>query len=153
MKMEEYLSTMTEEQIYKKTPQEITTLLHQTCLERLEKAIVSIHNREYMEANSLLQNCNDILYRLGAGINYEAGIIADQLEALYDYMARNIIEANWKKDIGALEETRSLLSSIQEAWTKAFEKGTDNKGCIIKKRILSYEQDYNTPFESVDVKE
>lgn len=150
--MEETISMMTEEQIYKKTPQELTALLHQTCLDKLEKAIVFIQNKDYIDANRYLQNCNDILYRLGAGINYEAGIIADQLEVLYDYMAKNIMEANWKKDIQKLEEVRLLLGSIQGAWAHALEKGLDGQNRVIQKRILSYEQDFNSLYESVDIK-
>jgi len=142
--MEETLDLLTEEQLYKKTPQEITTLLYQACIVNLEKSIVCIRNKEYMEANRLLQTCNDILYRLGAGINYEAGIIADQLEALYDYMARSLIQANIKKDILKLEEILRILIDIKDAWNQAIEKGVDNQDRVVRKKILSYEQDYVT---------
>ena len=50
-----------------------------------------------MDANKKLQKTNDILHRLGAGLNYEAGIIADQLDTLYNYMADRVIEGNNKE--------------------------------------------------------
>ena len=56
-----------------------------------------------MEANTKLQKVNDLLERLGAGLNYEAGIIADQLDTLYNYMANQVIEGNLKKDTAILQ--------------------------------------------------
>ena len=52
--------------------------------------IEDINGKNLIDANKKLQKANDILYRLGAGLNYEAGIIADQLDALYNYMAERI---------------------------------------------------------------
>ena len=64
-----------------------------------------------------LQKANDILKRLGVGINYEAGIIADQLDMLYNYMADKLIEANLKKDPEIIKEviknTRGHFSSME----------------------------------------
>lgn len=150
--MEETLARMTEELVYKKTPQEITSLLYQACIEKLEMAIVLIKNKDNVEANCLLQNCYDILHRLGAGINYDAGIVADQLEALYDYMARALIEANLKKDIQKLEEILLLLNIIKDAWNHALVKGVDNQNRTLRKNVLSYDQDYNHHYASVDRK-
>ena len=57
--------------------------------------------------------------RLGAGLNYEAGIIADQLDALYNYMAEHTIEANRKKDTTMIQEVLSIAERLAEAWNTA----------------------------------
>ena len=78
---------LTEEIIYKKTPQELTALLYEGIMENLESAIVFIDEQNYIEANKKLQKANDILHRLGVGLKYEAGPIAEQLDTLYNFMA------------------------------------------------------------------
>ena len=80
----------------------------------------------------MLQSCNDILERLGGGINYKAGIIADQLEALYDFCSRKLMEANVKKDKDIMLQVLKIMENISEAWSIAMEKadmeaGIDNK--------------------------
>ena len=78
---------LTDELIYQKNSQEITSLLYEALIDLLNNSIEDIKDKNLIDANKKLQKANDILYRLGAGLNYEAGIIADQLDALYNYMA------------------------------------------------------------------
>lgn len=113
---------LTEEEIYQKSPQELTSLLYQKCIENLESVILEIKDGRFIEANRLLQRCNDILHRLGAGINYEAGVIADQLELIYNYIAERLIEANVKKDVAIIEECLRLLRILSEGWDEAMRR-------------------------------
>lgn len=132
---------LTEDLLHKKTPQELTALLYQECLNRLELAITAIENKEFIEGNQLLQKCNDILYRLGAGLNYEAGIIADELEAVYDYMAHKLIEANLNKRIEPIEEVKGLLIEIMNAWKFALDKKEDPaQSALHKQRASAYDK-------------
>jgi flagellar protein FliS len=144
---------LTEEIVHQKTPQQLTSLLYETCIMRLEHAADALRNQRYIEANQVLQKCNDILYRLGAGINYGAGIVADQLEALYDYMARKLIEANINKDVTIVEEVLKLLQSLYEAWNLALEKGTDIQSPVIKQQSRAYDMDLNYNSPNVNWKE
>jgi flagellar protein FliS len=103
-------------------PELITSLLYQKLLQKLDAAIMLLPQRRYMEANRALQLCNDILTRLGFGIKYEAGVVADQLEMLYKYMFERIYEANLKKDVESLREVRRLVREISAAWTQAMKQ-------------------------------
>ncbi|WP_102344855.1 flagellar export chaperone FliS [Bacillus sp. Marseille-P3661] len=114
----------TEEALYKKSPQEITALLYEALLTNLEESIQHINNKEFIDANKKLQKANDILHRLGGGINYEAGIIADQLDALYNFMADKVVEANYKKDIQLIKEVIKGVEPIAQAWNQAMKKKT-----------------------------
>lgn len=54
---------------------------------------------------------------LRGSLNHGAGgEIAGNLEALYDYMARRLVEANMHDDPAALDEVAGLLGEIREAW-------------------------------------
>lgn len=129
---------LTEEALFKKTPQEITALLYEACLTNLEEAIDDIYNKDYVIANKKLQKANDILHRLGAGLNYEAGIIADQLDALYNYMADKVVEANYKKDTKLIEEVIKALEPIALAWNEALKKKTIQTG--LRNKAMAYEK-------------
>ena len=44
------------------------------------------------------------------------GEIAQNLEDLYDYMVRRLVEANLKNDVTIIDEVSDLLKQIKEAW-------------------------------------
>ena len=44
------------------------------------------------------------------------GKLAQDLDALYDYMSLRLVEANLKNDIAMLDEVASLLNEIKVAW-------------------------------------
>lgn len=131
---------LTEEALYKKSPQEITALLYEACLTNLEESIDDINNKDYVIANKKLQKANDILQRLGAGLNYEAGIIADQLDALYNYMADKVVEANYKKDTQLIEEVIKAIEPIALAWNEALKKKSAQTSNVMKNKTMAYEK-------------
>ena len=58
-----------------------------------------------------------ILNGLRASLNLEeGGDLAQNLYALYDYMARRLLHANQNNDKAALDEVLSLLTEIHGAW-------------------------------------
>ncbi|EKN67655.1 flagellar biosynthetic protein FliS [Schinkia azotoformans MEV2011] len=131
---------LTEEALYKKSPQEITALLYEACLTNLEESIDDINNKDYVIANKKLQKANDILQRLGAGLNYEAGIIADQLDVLYNYMADKVVEANYKKDTLLIEEVIKGMEPISIAWNEALKKKPAQTANVLKNKAMAYEK-------------
>ncbi len=130
----------TNEALHKKTPQELTALLYEACITNLEKSINSIENKEFLDANIYLQKSIDIVHRLGAGINYEAGIVADQLDALYNYMANKIFEANYEKNIEKVNEVIQIITELMTAWHEAMKKNVDIQPRVLKQQTNAYEQ-------------
>jgi flagellar protein FliS len=50
------------------------------------------------------------------------GEIAENLDALYDYMSRRLFQANLKNDAIAVEEVHGLLAGLREAWVAIGDK-------------------------------
>ncbi len=144
------LSELTEKDIYKKSSQEITALLYQACIEKLGKSIQCIKQKKYVEANQLLQRCNDILYRLGAGINYEAGMIADQLEVIYNYMADQLVKANIDKNIESIQEVLTLLKKIADSWSLLLNNGGITENLSQNRKAAAYEQNVLVENKAMD---
>ena len=120
--------------------QELTSLLYEGLIDLLNKSIEDIKDKKYIDANKKLQKTNDILYRLGAGLNYEAGIIADQLDALYNFMAERVIEGNKKKDITIIQEVLSISERLASAWNEAMKSKPTQKQTQIRRKANAYEQ-------------
>ncbi|MDR4316325.1 flagellar export chaperone FliS [Niallia circulans] len=135
---------ISEEVLYQKSPQELTALLYEACLNNLEEAIENIENKDYILANVKLKKANDIVWRLGAGINYEAGIIADQLDMLYNYIAGKLIDANLKKDISIIQEVKTIIEELLAAWTVSMKEKTPKINTGLRQKTLAYEKNIMT---------
>lgn len=69
------------------------------------------------KGESIAKAVTIILSGLRASLNKEAGgELAENLDALYDYMARRLFEANIKDDQEILTEVQHLLMDIKGAW-------------------------------------
>lgn len=143
---------LTKEIIYQKSSQEITSLLYEALIDHTKGAIQDIEASRLIEANDKLKKVNDILERLGVGINYEAGIIAEQLDVLYNYMADLVIKANVKKDIEPLKEVLTILEDISGAWQTAMKNNKSSqiqqqlfrKTNAYERNVMVYEREPNT---------
>jgi flagellar protein FliS len=145
------LRIYSEQEIMEMKPQELTSLLYQAFLEKLRGAIKALDKGDPVGSNYLLQGCNDILERLGGGINYKAGIIADQLEALYDFCSQKLIEANINKDKEMLEQVLKIMENISQGWFTAMEASNLETG--ISKRLEYYEDHLYYELANVDIME
>lgn len=134
------MTLISKEALHKKSPQEITALLYEAGLNNLEEAKVAINEKGFLLANEKLQKVNDIVERLGAGINYEAGIIADQLDTVYNYISDRVIHANYHKDVRAIDEVIQLLTEISSAWHQAIKNNKDSQPKATKQKANAYEQ-------------
>lgn len=67
--------------------------------------------------SSISKAINIIANGLKSSLDVEqGGDLAERLAALYDYMASRLLWANMKNDIATLEEVKSLLGELHEAW-------------------------------------
>ncbi|MGP0689247.1 flagellar export chaperone FliS [Priestia aryabhattai] len=133
------LNFITEELIYHKSPQELTAMMYEKLIQNIGEAIIAIQHSDYFTANEKIKQCNDILYRLGIGLTYQAGIIAEQLDILYNYMSEQLIMANFKKDTIILCEVQQMMKKLSNAWNEVL-KATPNTSSFRKNKLSSYEQ-------------
>lgn len=142
---------LTEEILMEKSSQELTDILYKACIEKLKEAEKAMDDKNYIGVNKFLQDSNDILYRLGAGLNYKAGILADQLESIYNYLADKLIEANFTKDKKIISEVKNIITSISEAWDIAMKKGEGVK--VVTRNLMAYEEHLFVANEKLDILE
>ncbi|MBM0064407.1 flagellar export chaperone FliS [Alkalicoccobacillus gibsonii] len=131
---------ISQETLHKKTSQELTLLLYEAALNNLESAENHIEHDRFEQANKHLQKTNDILERLGVGINYEAGILADQLEQLYNYLADEVVTANLLKDRVRIQHVHEIILSLFSAMIEAVKDKRVANDRVNYKQTNAYEK-------------
>jgi flagellar protein FliS len=99
------------------SPHRLIQMLMEGALEKISLA------KSYMQDGKLGPKAQHITWAIsiidGLRISLDkdsGGDIAQNLEALYDYMARRLVDANVKNDIALLDEVTSLLLEVKGAW-------------------------------------
>ncbi len=96
---------------------QIISLLMDGALERVEQAIASHKKQQIEKLEILTQKLVAIINGLRNSLNIEAGgDIAENLDALYEYMVVNITQSTFEDLPKSLIETRNLLSEIKLGW-------------------------------------
>lgn len=99
------------------SPHRLIQMLIDGALEKVARAKGCMQRGEIREKGQQVGWAISILEGLKSSLNKaEGGEIAQNLEDLYIYMERRLIEANRNNDTGLLDEVTGLLRQIKEAW-------------------------------------
>jgi len=90
-----------------------------TLLKKAKKA--QQDNDEETRMNSFTR-AQGLIWELVNGLNYDAGEIAYNLETLYNYMIRRIIDADYHRNLEAVDEVVGYLQELRESWEKIIRK-------------------------------
>lgn len=118
---------MTQQNVYNKyrnnvimtaSPQELTLMLYDGALKFCRQAIMAIEEDKIKEAHDYIVRVEDIIEEFQATLDkkYE---ISSNLELLYDYIYRRLVEANIQKDKDILEEVYGLIKEFRDTWKEA----------------------------------
>ncbi|GGY70832.1 flagellar export chaperone FliS [Marinobacter zhanjiangensis] len=115
--LQAYQRVNTQTSITDADPHKLIQLLYNGALERINMAKAKIQQKDYGAKAQLINKAIEIVGGLRSFLDFEkGGDLALQLEALYDYMERTMLEASAKNDIAKLDEVANLLRSVKEGW-------------------------------------
>ena len=98
---------------------ELIRLLLDTLSVRITEAKNCIEQDDINEKIVRLTKALNILDGLRMSLNEEdGGDIARNLDDLYDYMQRRLVEANAHNDVSILVEIKGLVDEIKDAWSQ-----------------------------------
>ncbi|WP_297526461.1 flagellar export chaperone FliS [Thiohalobacter sp.] len=116
-KAQQYARIGTASEVMSASPHRIVQLLLEGALEKVARA------RGFMELGNVAEKGRHIglaisvIEGLQASLDKErGGDIARNLDELYDYMSRRLVEANLRDDTAILDEVAGLLREIKSAW-------------------------------------
>jgi len=104
--------------IFTASKEELTLMLYEGALKFMNQAIDAVENKDYQKANSLIIRTQDILREFQITLDFQYDI-SNQLNSLYDYMHRRLIEANMSKDVEILNEIRDMFREFRDTWKEA----------------------------------
>lgn len=114
-------------QILNAPPEQLTLMLYNGCLKFIDDGISATSEKKYEDANTFLQKAQRIIseFRLTLNMDYE---ISHQLMLLYDYVYDRLVEGNMKSDVNQLNEAKTIISELRDAWVGAMKKARAEKG-------------------------
>jgi flagellar protein FliS len=101
-------------------PHQLIVLLFEGARQAVVVARAGIESGDVTKKGASITKAIDIILNgLRASLNLEeGGNLAQNLYALYDYMARRLLHANLHNDKAALDEVLNLLTEIHGAWVQ-----------------------------------
>lgn len=115
--MEGYGRTAVESEVNYASPYRIIQMLMEGALSKLATAKGCIARNEIAEKSRQLTWGMNIIQGLRTSLDADkGGDIAANLDSLYEYMGRRLLEANVSNDPAIIDEVISLLQEIKAGW-------------------------------------
>ena len=99
------------------SPHKLIQMLMQGCLQRIAEAKGSLRRNDVSAKCRAISHAHNIVAGLRASLNKDVPAeLPKQLDALYEYMQRRLLEANMHNDELALDEVAGLMRKVKEGW-------------------------------------
>ena len=99
------------------SPHQLIEMLFDGATARLQKAAGCIAHGDIGGRSAAISETVSIVSGLQASLDLEnGGDLAENLDALYDYMQRRLFRANADNDPQPIHEVLSLVATLREAW-------------------------------------
>lgn len=108
------------------SPHRLILLLLDGAMAKLRAARIALEHGNIAHKGANISWCMSIIDGLRASLDLErGGDIAGNLDRLYDYMTRILIEANLHNDSARFAEVENLLGEIHSGW-----KGIESQAAV-----------------------
>jgi len=115
--LQQYKKVGTQSDVATASPHRLILMLLDGAQEKINLAKGYMQRGEVALKGNHISWAISIIDGLRMSLDRDAGgEIADNLDALYDYMGRRLAEANMMNDSGMLDEVNGLLQEIRSAW-------------------------------------
>lgn len=111
-------SQYTNNKIFTASKEELTLMLYEGALKFCNQAIIALEAKDISKVNLLVIKVQDIMreFQVTLDKSYD---ISHNLNEIYDYLYRRLVEANMKKDIEILTEVRNFIRDLRDTWKEA----------------------------------
>ena len=107
-------------------PEELTLMLYEGAIKFCNIAIMAIEKNDLQKANLNIIKAENIIQELRSTLDMKYPV-AKQLDALYDFIYRSLMEANIKKDKEKIEEVLGLIRELRDTWKEAMKLAGNRK--------------------------
>lgn len=115
--LEQYQKVGIQTEIEAASPHRLIQMLMDGALAKITTAKLCIEKQQVASKGENISIAISIIAGLRASLDKEqGGEIASNLDSLYDYMERRLLEANMHNDSSVLDEVSGLIHEIKSAW-------------------------------------
>ena len=100
------------------SPEQLVLMLYDGTLRFLGQAMVAMHDGSVPVASSKLRRAEAIIDELRTTLDYEAGELAERLDAIYLFCRQLLVEAQLEQDPTKIESVTALISELRGAWAE-----------------------------------
>ncbi len=138
--LQQYRRQQAEFDVESASPVQLVTMLYDKAASLLRQSVLYIARDNMKAKGEALNRVVEIFCELQAVLNREeGGVVAQNLDAMYEFMIRSVTLANLNNDPQPLEGVLRVLDELREGW-KELEQMTNNGevasgGKVLKSRF------------------
>jgi len=115
--LQQYKNTGLETSVSEASPHKLVSMLYEGALTKIARAKGFMQRQQFKDKAAEIAKVTAILMNLRFNLDFEAGgEVALNLDALYEYMNRRVLEAGRENSIEKLDEVADLIRTIKEGW-------------------------------------
>ncbi|RFU67429.1 flagellar export chaperone FliS [Bacillus sp. V59.32b] len=99
---------------------DLTLMLYNGCLKFISQAKIAIAEGSVEKRNTNIQKAQSIIQELMVTLNMDLEV-SKQMMTLYDYLLRQLIEANVKNDSNILNEVEDFITEFRDTWKQVIQ--------------------------------
>lgn len=141
--MNAYFNQYQNNQVTTASPEQLLIMLYDGAIRFVRQAQEAMAAGERTGKLESISKALGIVSELANTLNHEiGGEIAENLDALYHFMIRELTQANLKNDPEKLKVVHDLLSGLRETWLEAIEINRQEKGGAASTQPAAVPADY-----------
>jgi flagellar secretion chaperone FliS len=102
------------------SPGELTLMLYNGCLKFINLAKKAMEDKNSEVKNTNIQKAQNIVNELMVTLNMDVKI-SKNLQSLYDYLNRRLMEANIRNDVSILNEVEEFMTEFRDTWKQVIQ--------------------------------
>ena len=115
-----YSENYLKNQIESASKEQLLIMFYDGAISFVSRAENAIRDNNTEQKNYCINKASAIITELSVTLDHQiGGQIASDLEALYDFMNRELNKANIKNSLSSLETVKTLLTDLGETWKRA----------------------------------
>lgn len=100
------------------SPEELTLMLYNGLVKFLMQAQAAIDEKNIEKANNSIIRAKSIVKEFQITLNMDYEVSAN-LDSIYNYMYRQLVQANIKKDRSIIDEVLGYAKDLRDTWSQA----------------------------------
>ncbi len=97
----------------------LVVMLYEGAIRFTRSAVEALARQDLENAHLGLVKAQEIVSELRSTLDHSAGNVADRLDSIYEYLHRQLVDANIRKDPAPAEEVARVLADLLPAWVEA----------------------------------